>query len=140
MLSPMTIELLAGPLSVCRLAADAPMPAWAITGPFFTVTRSADELSIICATDHVPVGVTASGGWRALKIVGPFDLDEVGVLVRVAAPLAAAGVSILPIATYDTDYVLVRASQLPAAVAALRRDGHELRMSEVLTGAPEHAG
>ena len=88
-----------------------------------------------CATDRVPDGVTASRGWRALKIVGPFDFAEVGILLRVAAPLAAAGVSILPVATYDTDYVLLRTPQLEAAIAALRGDGHELRISEALTDA-----
>jgi uncharacterized protein len=125
--SSLIIDLLAEPLSICRLAAGAPIPAWATTAAFFTVTRTADELSIICATDRVPDGITASAGWRALKIVGPFDLAEVGILLRIAAPLAAAGVSILPVATYDTDYVLVRAPQLEAAAAALRGDGHELR-------------
>jgi hypothetical protein len=130
--SSLIIDLLAGPFSICHLAADAPMPAWATAAAFFTVSRTADELSIICATDRVPDGVTASGGWRALKIVGPFDLAEVGILLRVAAPLAAAGVSILPVATYETDYVLVRASQLEAALAALRGDGHELRIPEAV--------
>lgn len=130
------IELLVGPLSVCRLDASAPIPAWGSAAAFFTVTRTADELSIICATDRVPDGVTVSGGWRALKIVGPFNFAEVGILLRVAAPLAAAGVSILPVATYDTDYVLVRASQLAAAIAALRSDGHELRIPDALTDAP----
>ena len=134
--SSLTIDLLAGSFSICRLAADAPIPAWATAAAFFTVTRTADELSIICATDRVPDDVTASGGWRALKLVGPFDLTEVGVLLRVAAPLTAAGVSILPVATYDTDYVLVRASQVGAAVAALRADGHALRIPEALIDAP----
>jgi hypothetical protein len=134
--SSLIIDVLAGPLSICRLAAGAPIPAWATAAPFFTVTRTADELSIICATDRVPDEVTASGGWRALKLVGPFDLTEVGILLRVAAPPAAARVSMLPVATYDTDYVLVRAPQLAAAVAALRGDGHELRMPEALTDAP----
>lgn len=132
----LTIDLLSGPLSICRFAAGAPIPAWATAAPFFTVTRTAEELSIICATDRVPGDVTANGEWRALKVVGPFDFAEVGILLRVAAPLAAAGVSILPLATYDTDYVLVRASQLATAVAALQGDGHEIRIPEALPEAP----
>lgn len=134
--SSLIIDVLAGPLSICRLAAGAPIPAWATTAPFFTVTRTADELSIICATDQVPDEITANSGWRALKLVGPFDLTEVGILLRVATPLAAAGVSMLPVATYDTDYVLVRAPHLAAAVAALREDGHELRIPEARPDAP----
>jgi len=132
----LTIDLLSGPLSICRFAADAPIPEWATAAPFFAVTRTADELSIICATDRVPRGVTANGEWRALKLVGPFDFAEVGILLRVAGPLAAAGVSIMPLATYDTDYVLVRAPQLAAAVAALQGDGHEIRIPEALPEAP----
>ena len=134
--SSLIIDLLAESFSICRLAAGAPIPAWATAAAFFTVTRTADELSIICATDRVPDDVTASGGWRALKLVSPFDLAEVGILLHIVAPLAAAGVSMLPVATYDTDYVLVRAPQLAAAVMALRRDGHELRMREALVDAP----
>ena len=130
MTAPLAIDLLAEPLSICRLDAGAAIPAWATAAPFFTVSRTTDELSIICASTRVPRDVAASGGWRALKLAGPFDFAEVGVLLRVAAPLAAAGVSIMPVATYDTDYVLVRTPQLATAVAALRAAGHEVRGAE----------
>src|SRR5690242_7692630 len=116
--APLTLEVLAEPLSVCRLRADADLPYWA-TGAetFSSVTRSADELSVICATASIPESRGAAGdrsaimvrddGWRAIKLVGPFALTEVGVLLRIAAPLASAGISILAIGTFDTDYVLV---------------------------------
>ena len=127
-MTPLVIHLLAEPLSICRLDADAAIPAWATAAPFFTVSRTMDELSIICPSARVPAGVAANGGWRALKLGGAFDFAEVGVLLRVAGPLAAAGVSIMPVATYDTDYVLVRLPQLDVAVAALRAAGHEVRV------------
>jgi len=114
------------PLSICRLPGDAPIPAWATQRAFFSVTRTSDELSVVCASIQVPPGVTAHDGWRALKLVGPFDLLLVGILLGVAAPLAAAGVTIFPIATYDTDYLLVRDGQLSAAIDALRDAGHQV--------------
>ena len=114
------------PLSICRLPADSPIPAWATQRAFFSVTRTDDELSVVCTSIQVPSGVKAHDGWRALKLVGPFDLLLVGILLGVAAPLAAAGVTVFPIATYDTDYLLVRHDQLDAAVAALRGAGHEI--------------
>lgn len=120
------IVVQAEPLSICRLPGDAPIPSWATTHAFFSVTRTADELSVVCASLLVPRGVRAHEGWVALKLVGPFDLLLVGILLGVAAPLAAAGVTVFPIATYDTDYVLVRHDQLDAAVAALRGAGHEI--------------
>jgi hypothetical protein len=114
------------PLSICRLPADAPIPPWATGQAFFTVSRTSDELSIVCASALVPANVLTHAGWRALKLVGPFDLLLVGVLLGVAAPLAAAGVTVFPIATYDTDYLLVRHDQLDAAIAALRGAGHDV--------------
>jgi hypothetical protein len=88
------------------------------------VTRTASELSVTCPAAQVPPAVAASTGWRAVVLRGPFALTEVGILATIAVPLAAAGVSIMPVATYDTDYVLVRGEQLAQAVQALAQAGH----------------
>ena len=114
-------------LAVCRLEARAEIPPWATGAPFFCVTRTPDELSIICPEERVPAGITCEPGWRAFKLEGAFDFGLVGVLSSVAAPLAESEVGILAIATYETDYVLVQGSQLDLAVAALRGRGHEVR-------------
>ena len=114
-------------LAVCRLEARAEIPPWATGAPFFCVTRTPDELSIICPEERVPAGITCEPGWRAFKLEGAFDFGLVGVLSSVAAPLAESEVGILAIATYDTDYVLVQGSQLDLAVTALRERGHEVR-------------
>ena len=116
-------------LAACRLDVDSEIPTWAVDGPFFSLTRTEDELSIICPEACVPSGVACEKGWRALKLEGPFDFDMTGVLVSVAAPLAEAGVSILTISTYDTDYVLVREDQLEAALSVLAGVGHAVRSS-----------
>ena len=128
---PLTLDLLDEPLALCRIAADAPLPAWGWSGPLASVTRTADELSIVCAARAVPrpvpPGVTVSAPWRALRVAGPLDLAEVGIMASLAGALAAAGVSIFPIATYDTDWLLVRESAIGAAVDALRGAGHAVR-------------
>jgi hypothetical protein len=133
--APLTLDVLAESLSVLRLSAAAEVPAWTLrAGSFGSVTRSADELSVVCATATVPTSLPAStardDGWRALKVVGPFAFTEVGVLLQVAAPLAAAGISILAMATFDTDYVLVQEVLLGRAIATLRAAGHTVRESE----------
>jgi hypothetical protein len=99
-------------LTVCRLGPRTESPAWAASAPFFSVTRTADELSVVCPERSVPAGVVYEGGWRALKLEGPFDFGLVGILA---------------IATHDTDYVLVAESQLDLAMFTLRERGHELR-------------
>ncbi len=117
------LTTLDGRFAVCRLARDAEVPAWA-SGSFVSVTRTPDELSISCAEETVPDGVTAERGWRCLKVEGPLDLALTGIASALTVPLAEAGVSVSVIATYDTDYMLVKADRLADAVAALERAGH----------------
>ena len=114
-------------LAICRLEARAGIPPWAAGAPFFCIARTPDELSVVCPEECLPAGITCEPGWRAFRVDGPLDFGLVGVLASVAAPLAESEVGILAIATYDTDYVLVQASQLDIAVAALRERGHEVR-------------
>ena len=114
---------LPGHYAVCRLAADAPVPAWAV-GPFVNVTFTTDELAVICPAEVVPAEVRAERDWRVLKLVGPFPFTAVGVLASLATPLAEAGISLLSIATYDTDYFLVKSDVMDRAVAVLISAGH----------------
>jgi hypothetical protein len=74
----------------------------------------------------VPGDVQAERGWRALVVAGPLDLALTGILAGIAAALAAADVAIFALATYDTDYVLVRSARLGDAVAALRAAGYDV--------------
>jgi hypothetical protein len=118
------LTVLPGSFAIVRLAADAPLPPWAAQGGFFSVTRTSDELSVVCLADQVPSGVATETGWRALKVKGPFALSELGVLAVLTAPLASAKVSLFAISTFDTDYLLVSEKQLDVAIAALKNAGH----------------
>ena len=124
------LRVLAGDLAVARLAPDAPLPEWASLAPgggaLHAVVRTAAELSVVCADAAVPDGVRAERGWRALTVAGPLDLALTGVLASLAVPLAEAGVAIFAIATFDTDYLLVRRERLSDAVTALRAAGHRV--------------
>lgn len=131
----LALDLLPGDWAVCRLPADAVVPAWA-TGPFASVTRTPDELSVVCPAAGVPADAAASRGWRLLRLRGPLPLDAVGVLLAVLAPLAAAGVSVLPVGTHDTDYVLVPGGRLDAALAALAGAGHRVHDAAPDTAPP----
>ncbi|MGB2623377.1 MAG: ACT domain-containing protein [Candidatus Acidiferrum sp.] len=123
------LSLLPESFAVVGLSARAELPAWATEGPFFSVTRTSDELSIIVEESRVPGGVQFQGGWRVIKVHGPFILSEVGVLAALAGPLAAAKISLLVVTTFDTDYLLVASDNLAAAVATLERAGHSFQRS-----------
>ena len=120
------LSLMPGSYAVCRLDSQAPPPTWAMKGAFCSVTRTADELSIVCAESDVADGILYEPGWRMFKLEGPFDFTLVGVLLAVIQPLAEKGVSIFAVSTYDTDYVLVHEPQLAQAVAALTERGHQV--------------
>lgn len=123
---PLRLQTLKERLAVCRIEPRAEFPGWVWGASFFSLTRTAEELSIVCPEQCVPAGVACEGGWRALKLEGPFDFGEVGVMVSVAEPLAEAGISIFTISTYDTDYVLVKEEQLERAASTLRERGHRI--------------
>ena len=119
----MTLELLPTSLAVCRLPADAELPTW-IFGAFQNVTRTPDELSVICDAKEVPEEVQAERGWRCLRVAGTLEFHLTGILASLASPLAEAGISIFALSTFDTDYLLVKEDVLELAVHALEAEGH----------------
>lgn len=123
------LTLLPERFAISQLAANASIPDWATQSAFFSVTRTPDELSIVCEQSRVPAGVRSQHGWCVLKIQGPFVLTEVGVLSSLALPLAEAKLSLFTISTFDTDYLLVASESVSAAVSALERAGHKIHRS-----------
>jgi uncharacterized protein len=121
----MLLTLIDAGLAVCRLDAGSEVPGWIDrAGDFVSITRTADEVSIVCASDAVPPGVPMEGPWRAFMVQGPLVMTLIGVVAALANPLAEAGISIFAISTYDTDYVLVHEPDLDAAIDALTAAGH----------------
>ncbi len=124
---PLVLQLIPGEFAVARLAPDTPVPAWSDSPVFSAVTRTADELSILCPAAHVPPDVKHERGWALLKFQGPFEFTLTGILSSVLAPLAAAKIGILATSTFDTDYLFVKQENLAAAVRALESAGHVVR-------------
>lgn len=119
------LRALAEPLALCRLSPSDAIPEWtALARTFLTISRTPTELSIVADEAIVPPNVDAQRGFRALRVDGPLPLDLVGIFSAIAGPLADADVPIFPIATYDTDYVLVTEGNFQRAVTALEAAGH----------------
>ena len=115
-----------GKFAVCKLAPDAAVPDWSLHGVFTSVTRTAEELSIVCPAEKVPSGVAAEAAWTCFKLEGPIPFDLTAVLVSFVGPLSHNGIPIFAISTYDTDYVLVREEFAGFAMDTLREAGHEM--------------
>jgi uncharacterized protein len=118
------LSILTETFAIVGLSSGTSIPGWATQGSFFSITRTPDELSIVVDETLVPAGVQSQGGWRVLKVHGPFILAEVGVLASLAGPLAAAKISAFVVSTFDTDYLLVANENLAPAISTLERAGH----------------
>ena len=119
------LTVLTGRFAIARLGPKAPIPEWT-DGEITSVTRTPNELSIVCAQNQVPDSVTSSRAWRCLEVAGPLDFSETGILSALTATLADAGVSVFAFSTFDTDYLLVRQEQLTAATTSLKEAGHQI--------------
>jgi hypothetical protein len=103
---PQTLLLLAGTFAVCKLEPTAPIPPWTSADELFSITRTGDELSIVCRQDAVPEGILCERGWRCWRVTGTIPFSVVGVLASLTAPLAEAGICMFAISTFDTDYLV----------------------------------
>ena len=122
----LSLQELGGRFAVCRLAHDSTIPAWATSDGFFSITRTRDELSIVCAESLVPNEVRSERDWRCLRVVGSMAFTEIGVLASLVVPLAAAGISVFAISTFDTDYLLVKAVDWQSTLTLMNEVGHEI--------------
>jgi len=87
-------------------------------------------VSVVAPEEAVPEEVRSERGWRCIKVDGILDFALTGILVSLAAPLAAAGVPAFAVSTYDTDHLLVRETDLPNALDALTGRGHGVTIGE----------
>ena len=113
-------------LAIVQLPADEKIPNW-VSGNFYSITQTEDELSIVCNQDVVPKNAKADKGWKAIKIMGLLDFSLVGILANLSTILAKVNISIFAISTYNTDYLLVKKENLEKATEALKSAGHNIK-------------
>ena len=124
MIKGLRVTELSGAYAICRLPAEAQLPGWANltqSAKLASITRTSEELSLLLPEEHIPVDVKCERGLRAIKVLGPLPLDAIGILAGLAQALAAKGIAILAVSTYDTDYILVKAERLTSALEALSK-------------------
>lgn len=127
---PLTLTVLSAEYSICRLPPGAPLPSGLAALPFWAVTRTPQELSLVLPAGYEPPQSQVEAGWSCLRVEGPLDFALTGILAGLSAALAAAGISIFALSTFDTDYLLVRTPRLTAACRALQADGYRIQSEE----------
>ena len=116
--------------AICKLPPTHPIPTGFLHKPFFAITRTSDELSIVLLEENVHPEWTSEPGWRMLKVNGPLDFNMVGVIAAISAPLALAGIPIFVISTFDTDYLLVKEDHLERSIGLLEHQGHGFQSND----------
>jgi hypothetical protein len=109
-----------------RLQPGAELPEWVDKGPFRSVTRTEQEVSVICRDHDVPVGESAERGLRVIEVIGPLDFSLTGVVAALVVPLAEVEIPVFVISTFESDYLLVREADVEAACEALEDAGHAI--------------
>ncbi len=112
-----------GVFSLCRLAPGDAIPSWALQSRFYTISKTSDELSVVCESLYVPAEVKQDGNWRLLKIASVLNLSLTGITAKFSTALANADINLCVIATYETDYILVKQEKLQLAITALQHAG-----------------
>jgi hypothetical protein len=126
----LTFIILRETFAICRLDKDAPIPDWAFQGGLSSVTRTKDELSIVCLLINVPKGIICNQGWSCLKVNGPLDPSSTGIISSIASTLERENISLFSISTYDTDYVMVKEKDLEKAIFALTEAGQRIEWEQ----------
>jgi len=122
----LNLSLMPHTYAVCELQPNGHIPTWALIGDFVSLTRTEQELSVVCMQENVPDEIQAERNWRCVQVQGMFDFSLAGVHASLAIPLAEANISILSIATYATDYLLIKEQDLDQALEVLRNAGHQV--------------
>jgi len=111
---------------IARLEASSPIPPWADGGGFVSISRSEDELSIVCQQTRFPDSVPSSLNWVCFKLVGPFAFDETGIVASVVTPLSTGGIGVFVVSTYDGDHVLIKSQDLERSKTLWENAGHTI--------------
>jgi hypothetical protein len=112
----LTLSILPEKLGICHFEKKSPIPDWATSGEFFSITKTDQELSIVYPQEKIPAGVLFEKDWRAFRLEGFVEgMYSVGIIASLSKPLAEAGISIFNISTYETNYVLVEEKNLAKA-------------------------
>ena len=131
--SKLTMKLLKEIYSVCRLDKNDIIPSWIMNGEFFSITKTEDELSIVCSQENLPhntqyelLNIQCEKDWRILKVEGPLDFSLLGILASISSLMAQEQISIFALSTYDTDYILVKENDIDAAINALLKNNYDV--------------
>jgi hypothetical protein len=113
--------------TIHRFPPNHEIPEQVYESEFYSISKSEEELSVVCRSSIQLNSEKSEVGWACIKIIGPLDFSITGILAEISAVLAKSEISIFAISTFDTDYILVKSEKLPFAKKALLESGCTFR-------------
>lgn len=123
----MELRILDGNYSIHRLNPSQEIPACVLNSEFFNISRTDEELSIVCSSEVEIKSEQCDSDWSCIKVPGPVDFGLTGIFAKISDILARSNISIFAISTYDTDYILVKTYKINEAISALKKSGYKFR-------------
>jgi len=111
--------------TIHKLSLDVSIPEEILKSNYYSVSKTENELSVVCSELIEVQSLQSSKGWKCIKVKGPLDFNLTGILAGISDILAQADISIFAISTFDTDYFLVRSQDLSSARTKLSKAGYE---------------
>lgn len=122
----MKLKLYFEKYAICRLGKNEKIPSWINTEKFYSITKTQEELSIVCLDENIDENIKCERDWRILKIQGPLDFSLVGILSKISTLLAQNNISIFVVSTYDTDYILVKEANIEKTIKLMIENGYDI--------------
>ena len=123
----MKLKILDSTFSVVKIPPSERIPMWALNSDVFSITRTDEELSIVCPSECLPINEQINeleNDWKCIKVEGILEFSLTGILSSLANPLAKNKISIFAISTFNTDYLLIKSHSIDKARNVLENEGH----------------
>ena len=111
-----------GNYTIFKFAPDEELPREIYSEDFYSVTKTPDEISVVCRDNSNIKSGKNEKGWKCLKIKGNLDFSLVGILNSITTPLKTNGISVFVISTFNTDYFFIKENNFKKAVEILNKE------------------
>ena len=122
----MNLQILNDKYAICKFNVNSDLPDWVKDSDFYSVTKTNDELSVVCKQSGSLDNCEISEDWQILKVAGPLDLSLIGIIAEISGTLRDNKIPIFTVSTFETDYILVKSKDLTRAVNSLKASGHKI--------------
>ena len=120
------LKQLDGDYAIAQLSHDDEIPKWVDGGGFVYISRTDEELSLVCLAERIPADVNVDSQWTCFKFLGPFAFGEAGVILSVIRPLSENGIGVFVVSTFSGDILLLKRDDLKKALNLLTDAGHSI--------------